>query len=218
MPRLVKRVKGPTLDQSFDRPLVNALTVDTAAKIKQIREIAMCPSVEDGRNRSLAQSAQRAQSIHDVTLGIDRKLQIPLIDVWRVDLEPHTTGLFDQGHDFINVPHVRRHDRCHKGRRMMRLEPSRLVGNQGIGGRVRLVKSVTCEFFHQVKNGARQLRIDAPLSGALHEHDPLLLHLFGFLFTHGTAKQIRTAQAVLRQDLGNLHHLLLIQNHPVGVF
>ena len=198
MPRLVKRVKGPALDQGFDRPLVNALAIDTTTKVKQIREIAVCSGVENGGDWPLTQSAQRAQSVNYVTLGIDRELQIPLIDVRRVDLESHTTGLFDQRHDFINVPHVRRHDRRHKGRRMMRLEPSRLVGNQGIGGRVGFVKSITCEFFHQIKDGARQIWIHAPLSGAFHEHDPLLLHLFGLLFTHGTAKQIRTAQAVLR--------------------
>ena len=40
----------------------------------------------------------------------------------------------------------------------------------------------------------------------------------GFLLTHGPAQHVRAAQRVARQQLCDLHHLLLVQDDAVGFF
>ena len=45
----------------------------------------------------------------------------------------------------------------------------------------------------------------------------LLLHLFGLLLAHGPAQQIGLAQAVARQRLRDLEHLVLVDDHAVGL-
>ena len=79
------------------------------------------------------------------------------------------------------------------------------------------IESITCKFLHQVKYllgfGCRNLL----LLRSLHKNLPLLGHLFSFLFTHCTPEHICLAQCVSGQQLGDLHHLLLVENHTIGL-
>ena len=51
---------------------------------------------------------------------------------------------------------------------------------------------------------------------AAHEALALLGHLLQLLFAHRAAQQIGIAQRVARQQVRDLHHLLLVQDDAVG--
>src|SRR5690554_121434 len=98
----------------------------------------------------------------------------------------------------------------------MRLEPSRLIRHQSVGRRVRFVKTVTGKLFYQIKNLRRQFRIYALAASTLGKYFPLLGHFFRLLLTHGTAQQVSLSKAIARKLLGDLHHLLLIDDNAIG--
>jgi len=75
----------------------------------------------------------------------------------------------------------------------MRLEPGRVVGEQRVGGGVRLVEAVARELGHLVEDFAGGGLRELALGGALEENLALLLHLGGVFFTHGAAQQVGAA-------------------------
>ena len=60
-------------------------------------------------------------------------------------------------HDLVSGLHICRQDGCHKIRRVVVLEPGRLISNKRITNRMRFVETITCKLFHQVKNVVRLL-------------------------------------------------------------
>ena len=86
-----------------------------------------------------------------------------------------------------------REQRSHVFRRIVSLQPCRLVGDQRIGRGVRLVEAVTGEFFHQVENVGGGCLVHPALHCTLAEDLSLFGHLFGFLLAHGPAQEIGPA-------------------------
>ena len=81
------------------------------------------------------------------------------------------------------------------------------------------VEAIVREFLQQVKDLARLRRRNAVgLRRALDELRAFLCHFLGNLLAHRAPQQVRPAQAVSRHDLGNLHHLFLIDDDPLGFF
>ena len=78
------------------------------------------------------------------------------------------------------------------------------------------VKAVAGKLLHQVEDIGGEILTESLLLGALQEQVPLLGHLLGLLFTHGTTQQVRTTQCKATHLLGDLHHLLLVENNAVG--
>ena len=78
------------------------------------------------------------------------------------------------------------------------------------------IEPVPGEFFHQVEDIGRGRFSDAARQCPLDKYRPLLRHLLGLFLAHRPTQQVGTAQGITRQDLGNLHHLLLIQDDAVG--
>src|SRR4029078_1846305 len=60
--------------------------------------------------------------------------------------------------------------------------------------------------------------VDALADGALDEAVPLLRHLLLDLLAQGAAEQIGFAEREAGQDLRDLHHLLLVDDHAIGLF
>ena len=97
------------------------------------------------------------------------------------------------------------------------LEVRGLVGEPSVGRRVRPVEPVAGEEGHQVehlvgdpvRHAARDSAGDEPL--LLLVHDRLVL------LAHRAAKKVGASQAVAGQHLGDLHHLFLVDDDPVGV-
>jgi hypothetical protein len=94
----------------------------------------------------------------------------------------------------------------------MRLQIGRLVGDDGIGGGVRLVEAVVGELGEQVEDEIRLRLGDAALGRALDEDAALLFHLGADLLAHGAAQQVGLSERVAGQFLGDLHHLFLVDD------
>ena len=71
---------------------------------------------------------------------------------------------------------------------------------------------------HQIKDLLNLLWRIAALHRALDKAFTLLGHLFGFLLSHGAPQQIGFAQRVAGQPVGNLHHVLLVNDHAERFF
>ena len=97
----------------------------------------------------------------------------------------------------------------------MRFQPRRLVRHQAIRRGVGFVEAVTGEFFYQVENVTGN-SASMLLSRTFNETASLLGHFFRFFLTHGATQHVRTTEGVTGHDLGNLHHLFLIQDDAVG--
>src|SRR3546814_7038881 len=100
----------------------------------------------------------------------------------------------------------------------MRLQPSRLIRQQGIGGRVALVEAIARELVDQVEQLVRRLRRDlVMLAAALDEGLALRIHFGLDLLAHRAAQEVGAAETVARQYLRRLHHLFLIDEDAVGL-
>ena len=92
-----------------------------------------------------------------------------------------------------------------------------MVGQQRVSRRVRFVKTVAGELFHQVENLVGALFSDAIFGRPCAEDGAVLGHFFGFFLAHGAAQHIGAAQRVATQNLRGLHHLLLIDHDAVSL-
>ncbi len=82
---------------------------------------------------------------------------------------------------------------------------------------MRLVKPVSGEFLHQIKDVLRGFLLHPSFPGALKEFGALLGHGRGVLLAHGPAKDVPVSQGISGQNRGDFHHLFLVQNNPVGL-
>ena len=81
---------------------------------------------------------------------------------------------------------------------------------------MRTIEPVLREMLHEVEQGVRDARVHPVPGGAGDEGGPLPGHLLGELLAHGLAEHVGASEAVPRELAGDLHHLLLVQDHPVG--
>jgi hypothetical protein len=129
---------------------------------------------------------------------------------------PKPAGVLAEIDELVGVGHVERHRGGEELDRIMRLEIGGLVGDDAVGGGVRLVEAVICELGEQVEDHVGLRLGDIALDRAFDETDALLVHLFLDLLAHGAAQQVGFAERVAGQHLGDLHHLLLVDDHALG--
>ena len=99
----------------------------------------------------------------------------------------------------------------------MHLEPGRVIGQQRVGGGVRLVKAVARKLLHVVENFVGLLFRKAVDRCTVPENLAVLGHFFGFFLAHGAAQHVGTTQRIAAQDLRHLHDLFLVHHHAIGV-
>ena len=97
-------------------------------------------------------------------------------------------------------------------------EIGRLIGDQRVGRGVRLIEAVSGELRHQIEDLADCGFGMAESRSTAHEAVALLGHRRGIFFAHGAAQQIGLAQGVAGEDVGDPHHLLLIDDDAERVF
>ena len=215
-PVVGEAIQGAGMDEGFEHLLVGLAGMDPLAEIVQGQEIPLLALGQDGVDRGLAHALDRAQAVEDLAVVAGAEGIVGAVDVRRQNAQPHLAALLDQRYHLVGVVHVRRQHRGHEFRREMRLQPERLVRDQGIGRRVGLVEAIAGEFFHQVEDVVGGTLLDAIAQGALEEDLALLGHLLGLFLAHCAAQQIRAAEGVAGQFLGDLHDLLLVQDHAIG--
>ena len=81
---------------------------------------------------------------------------------------------------------------------------------------MRLVEAVAGKLLHQVKDALGFFLGDPVGSASGHELGALRGHLFLLLLSHGAAKDVRFSKRKTRQEIGDLHHLFLVQDDAVG--
>ena len=209
-------IQGTAANQRIGGALVDALEVDPCAEIEQVFERPVLARLDNGLHRPLAHALDRAQAVNNPPVVIHGELELGVVHIRRIEAQLHAAALFDQGYDLVGVVHIRRQHRRHKRRRIVSFQPSRLIRHQAIGGGVGFVKAITGELFHQVEDVARQVRIDVVAGATVDKATALLGHLLGLFLTHGAAQHVCLAEGVTGHDLGNLHHLLLIQDDAVS--
>ena len=210
-------VQGAGTNQGLQDPPVHLLQVDAAAEVPEIAEgslrLAGLPQGEDG---ALPDPLDGAQAIDEGAVVGDGELPLGGVHRGRSHLQAHGPALVDESDHLVGVVHVGAEDGGHEGGGIVGLEPEGLIGDQGIGGAMGLVEAVAGELIHQVEDVGRRPAVDAPLGRPRLEDGALLVHLRLLLLAHGAAQQVGAAQGVAGQDLGDLHHLFLVEDDAVG--
>ena len=215
---VVEAVEGAGPHQRLDRPAIDLATVNTLAEIEQVLEWAVFACTQNVLDRALATALHAAQAVAD-GLGVGRcKTVLAGVDIRRQDGQAVlASGIVVKDLHLVGVVHGERHVGCHEFGRMMRLEPSRVVRQQRIRGRVRLVETVAGELLHQVEDFIGLFGGEPVLGRTRPEQRAVLGHFFGLLLTHRTAQQVGAAERVTAHDLRHLHHLLLVDHDAVGL-
>ena len=172
---------------------------------------------DDGVGYVAAETLEAAETEADVAAGVHGEVAVGLVHIGVQHLD---AGLLAVGHDLLELVHVGRllgEVRRLEFRRIVGLEPGRLVAYPGVAGSVTLVESILCERLPVGPNLLERFLVMPALEGALHE---VILeaveHVFLFL-THGLAELVRLAAGEAGHLAGNLHHLLLVHRDAVGL-
>jgi len=140
-----------------------------------------------------------------------------LIDIGRQDFNPQPAAFFNIQGYLVGVFHNAGNEGRHVLDGIIGLEVGRLVGHQGIGSRMALVKTVTGKVGHQVEDVAGHIGGYSLLCGTGQELLPLGSNNLRLFLAHGPAQKIGLAEAETGQVAGNLHDLLLIEDNPIGL-
>ena len=213
--RVPEAVHAAGFDECFERAAVRFLQVKPLAEVRQVREGSGLALFHEGGHGPLAHALHRTEAITNGPRIGHRELEVGVIHIGRQHHETHRLGLVDERHYLVRLVHVGREHGGHEVRRVVHLEPRRLVRQQRIGSGVRLVEAVACKLLHEVEDVGSVRLLHPEPNGSFHEDRPLLGHLLGLLLAHGAAEHVGTAKRVARQHLRNLHHLFLIQNDAV---
>ena len=83
---------------------------------------------------------------------------------------------------------------------------------------MRFVEAVPRKLCHLIEDVICEPGIDAAPDGTFDKELALGFHFRRDFLAHRPAQQIGAAEAVPRQNLGDLHDLLLVDHDPVGLF
>src|SRR5258708_758263 len=213
-----KGVHGAALDQRLDYTLVQQAQIDFFAEFIDGAEAArFFARGQDRFNGSPPDVLDRGQPKANGVV-VRSEEGVADVDVGRLDGNSHLAALVDVFHHVVRVARLRGQQRGHKLHRMVRLEVGGLIRQQGIGRGVRFVEAVAGELLHQVKEFGDLLLRMAVLHAALHKALGLLGHYLRIFFAHGAAQQVGFAEREARQGVGDLHDLLLIDDHAQRFF
>ncbi len=124
-------------------------------------------AISDQRfDRTAANTLDGAKSVQDRVCGRHAEMIRRLVDIRRQQVQSELPAVILERHEPIRVLQVGTHHRRHERRRVMRLQVSGLVRQDGIGSRVRLVEAVARKLLHEVKNTRRRSEGNTALSRA----------------------------------------------------
>ena len=119
-------------------------------------------------DRVAADILQRRQRIADGALARD-EADLRAVDRRRLDAQAEPPRLLREAVQLVGVAHVERHRGGEELDRVVRLEIGGLIGDQRVGGGMRLVEAVAREFRHQLEDIVGAAAVDAVRDGALDE-------------------------------------------------
>ncbi len=187
-----------------------------AQRVERIDAAELLAHVEHRQDRAFADVLDRAQAEADA-LVLDGEGELAGVDVGRQDRHAEIAALAEIHRQLVGVGRFDGQQRRHEVPREVRLEIAGLVGDPGVGRRVRLVEAVSGEELHQVEDLGRLLLVDAVVARPRHEGLALLGHDLGVLLPHGLAQHVGLAHREPGQDRGDAHDLFLVGDDAVGV-
>src|SRR3984893_4980143 len=158
------------LGEALELPAVEALDIEAAGKIGQILEAATSSALGDElAHRLPAHPLYRGECIADRGLpptlpspvdgggrgggfGLDGKRHLGAIDVGRQKADAEPVELQTEDIELVGVAEVEGHQSGEELDRVIGLQIGRLIGEERIGGGMRLVEAVAGEFCHLVEN------------------------------------------------------------------
>ena len=114
------------------------------------------------------------------------------------------------------LPVTERQQRGHELHRIVRLQISRVISQQCIGRRMRLVETVARELRHQIENFLGLVLGEAAFVRAGKKTVALLGHLHRIFLAHCPPQQVGFAQRIAGQHVGDLHDLFLVDDDTQG--
>jgi len=172
----VHRIKGAALDELFQHPSVYLLGVDTLTEIVgRLKGTLFVAALNHSLHCRFAHILHRSQPEPD-TAANHRKMAIAGVHIRRQNGNPLLPAFVDQPHHLVGIAEEAVEQGRHEFDRKVGLEIGCLVGNERIGGTVRLVEAIAGEFFHEIKDVIGLGEIDPVLFGPLEEPFPLRLH------------------------------------------
>ena len=223
---LLEGVERAGADEGFDGAFVHARAVDAAAKVEEAgkRPVfaarkAFAPAFsggDDGLDGLLAGALDGAQAVADELVADRLEAVAAPVDVGRLKGQALAQRVFMQRPQLVGVVHFHRHVGAEEFGAVVHFQPGGVIGQQRVGGGVAFVEAVAGELFHEVKDFVGLVFADAFSGRAFAEDEAVAGHFFRFFLAHGAAQQVGAAQAVAAQNLGALHHLLLIDHDAVG--
>src|SRR3990167_6076094 len=212
------RIKGAAFDEIFDHPPVYRAQVYTPAKIEErFKHSLTLTALQNNLHRFLAYVLHRCQPKTDL-IPDHGKIGAAFIDVRGKNFDPSLATLRQVLDHLVGISHFGTQQGGHEFYRIMGLQIGGLVGDQGIGGRMGFVEAVPGKGLHLIEYLGRLFGIDFILARPLGEPLSLAGHFLRIFLTHSAAQDVRLSHAVLGKALGDLHHLLFIDNDPVSVF
>ena len=217
-------VKGAGADQVLHRPLVDVAVRHPVAEVVEGREGALlCPVPHHRLDEAPADVLDGHQAEADASLLHGEPVG-GAVDVRRQQGDAAVPALADVPRHLVGVVQYAGQQGRHVLPGVVALEPGGLVGHHRVGDGVGLVEGVLGEGVDLLVDGlGGRLRDavghtsrDAPVGIPVDEGRPLPLDLLALLLAHGPADHVGLAQGVPRQLLEDLHHLLLVDDAPVG--
>jgi hypothetical protein len=184
--------KAPArISASITRRFTTRLSMRRQKSKRSVNDPPRFARLEDHRKRRLAGALDRTEAIAD-GLAIHRaEADAAVIDVGWQESQAVVDRVLVEELDLVGIGHFRRQRGGHEGRRMVAFEPGRVVGDQGIGGGVRLVEAVAGELLHQCRRCALAWASPTPLAAApVTKIVALLGHLLGLLLAHRAPQQV----------------------------
>ncbi len=208
-----ERIHCAGLDERFQNALVEQAEIDVLAKLVDGFEAAeLLARGDDGFDGIAADVLYRSQAEAD-GFSMRGEVCVRYVDVRGFDGNAHLAALVDVLHHIIGAAGDRSEQRRHELDGIVRLQICRVVGEQGVGGGVRLVESVAGKLRHEIENLLDLLRWKLALGRAFDETLALLRHFSGIFLAHGAAQQIGLAERVAGEAVGDLHDLFLVDDY-----
>ncbi|VCU09306.1 hypothetical protein RHODGE_RHODGE_02480 [Rhodoplanes serenus] len=209
-------VEGAGRREILQHPLVDLARIDAMREVREVAERPLAASRHDGLHRLPADALDGGERVED-RVAVDVEVDARAVDRRRRHRDAEPLRLRAEIGELVGVAHVEGHRGGQELDRIVRLEVGGLVRDQRVGGRVALVEAVVGELGQELEDGLGLRGLDPTLDRPLAEQGALLVHLGADLLAHGAAQEVGLAERVAGQHLGDLHHLLLVDDDPEGL-
>ena len=195
--RRIDHIECAALDETFDNLPVHNSCINPVAEIRQrLKRTGSFPNRNNILDGNLTDIFNRGHPEADSAL-IHRETHTAFVHIRRQHFNLHVPALVDEELNFIGVRQFVRQQCGHELDLEVRLQISRLVGDDSVGGAVGFVKTIAGKLRQRVKNlFGFCLRNFVRVRATFDKGDALFFHFFRLFLTHRPAQQIGTTKCI----------------------